>query len=63
MNEVNMANNQEINIQSCSVHDLCRLCANFDQNMIPIYSDDGAAHMLENKIKIHLPFINVEYTF
>ncbi|XP_026820752.1 zinc finger protein 112-like [Rhopalosiphum maidis] len=59
MNEVNMANNQEINMQSCSINDLCRLCANFDENMIPIYADEGADHMLENKIKTHLPFINI----
>jgi len=59
MDEVNMANNQETNTQSCTVNDLCRLCANFDENMIPIYADQGADHMLENKIKTHLPFINV----
>jgi len=63
MNDVNMADNQEINMPSCSINDLCRLCANFDENLIPIYADEGADHMLENKIKTHLPFINVSYTF
>lgn len=63
MNEVNMTNNQETSMESCTINDICRLCANIDENMIPIYNDEGADHMLENKIKTHLPFINVVYTF
>lgn len=54
-----MDNSQEINMRTCSINDVCRLCANFDENMIPIYADEGADHMLENKIKTHLPFINI----
>ncbi|XP_060856206.1 zinc finger protein 615-like isoform X2 [Metopolophium dirhodum] len=59
MNEVNMTNNQDISMQSCTINDVCRLCANFDENLISIYADEGADHMLENKIKTHLPFINI----
>lgn len=50
-------------IRPCTLNDFCRLCANFEDNMISIYSDEGVDHMLENKIKTHLPFINVLYTF
>jgi len=50
-------------IQPCTVNDFCRLCANLDDNMISIYSDEGVVHMLETKIKSHLPFINVLYIF
>lgn len=61
MNEV-MAPGEELEImQQCSINDLCRLCANLDDNMVPIYADEGANHMLETKIKTHLPFINVMY--
>lgn len=48
-------------IRACSLNDFCRLCANFDDNMISIYSDEGVDHLLETKIKTHLPFINVLY--
>lgn len=52
MNEIDL-------LQSSNINDVCRLCANIDDNMVSIYSDEGADHMLENKIKMHLPFINV----
>lgn len=52
MNEVGL-------MESSTLNDFCRLCANRDDNMVSIYSDEGADHMLENKIKMHLPFINV----
>lgn len=50
------------NIHTYGVNDFCRLCANTDSSMIPIFSGDGAVHMLESKIKMHLPFIKVLYT-
>lgn len=56
MNEVGL-------LQPSTINDVCRLCANFDENMVSIYSDEGADHMLENKIKMHLPFINVFLLF
>lgn len=63
MNEV-IANNDGLDtMQSCTINDICRLCANLDDNMVPIYANEGIDHMLEKKIKTHLPFINVLYTF
>lgn len=59
MNEV-IAHNDELDtMQTCSINDICRLCANLDDNMVPIYANEGIDHMLEKKIKTHLPFINV----
>lgn len=46
-------------MQSCTINDFCRLCANMDENMIPIYVNEGIDHLLEKKIKTHLPFLNV----
>lgn len=59
MNEVSTPNEGIAAMQACSISDVCRLCAGIDDIMIPIFADEGAAHMLEAKIKTHLPFINV----
>ncbi|XP_074104360.1 uncharacterized protein LOC141530879 isoform X2 [Cotesia typhae] len=44
---------QEINLQ-----DLCRVCANTNNHMVPIFEDEGLQHDLINKISRYLP-INV----
>lgn len=63
MNDI-MTNNEDVErMQTCNINDFCRLCANVDDDMVPIYADEGADHMLESKIKTHLPFINVMYIF
>lgn len=59
MNDVIPTREDMERMQTCTINDFCRLCANLDDNMVPIYADEGADHMLENKIKTHLPFINV----
>lgn len=38
---------------------LCRLCANYQEPMLPIYVNEGVEYNLETKIKTFLPFINV----
>lgn len=48
-----------LSLQDYHTNDYCRLCANTHDNMVPIYVGQGAEHMLEIKIKTHLPFINV----
>lgn len=63
MNEVMVPTEEVETMQQYTVNDFCRLCANIDDNMVPIYADEGADHMLEIKIKTHLPFINVLYIF
>lgn len=55
---MNEMDNQD-GLHEYGVNDYCRLCANIDENMIPIYTGDGALHMIENKIRTHLPFLNV----
>lgn len=62
MNDVMTTREDMETMQTCTINDFCRLCANLDDNMVPIYADEGADHMLENKIKTHLPFINVMHT-
>lgn len=57
-----MDNNVHDDNMHISINNYCRLCANIDESMIPIYDDQGADHMLEYKIKKHLPFLNVLYT-
>lgn len=59
MNDIMTPNGGITTIHACSISEVCRLCAGIDDIMIPIYADEGAAHMLEAKIKTHLPFINV----
>lgn len=39
--------------------DLCRLCANQDNQLIPIYRGEGLEHNLSHKIEKHLPIIKV----
>lgn len=38
---------------------LCRLCGNSNPQLMPIFSDDGDEHKLSDKIKEHLPIIEV----
>ncbi|CAG5106908.1 Similar to ZNF836: Zinc finger protein 836 (Homo sapiens) [Cotesia congregata] len=45
--------NSEINLQ-----DLCRVCGNTNNHMVPIFGDEGLQHDLINKISRYLP-INV----
>lgn len=63
MNEIMDLNNEVGTMRQCTINDFCRLCASLDENMVHIYADEGADHMLENKIKTHLPFLNVLFTF
>jgi len=63
MNDVEAPNDEMETTQSYTINDFCRLCANLDDIMVPIYADEGADHMLESKIKAHLPFINVLYIY
>lgn len=60
MNET-MDGHGSLSLQDYHTNDYCRLCANTHDNMVPIYVGQGAEHMLEIKIKTHLPFINVLY--
>lgn len=39
--------------------DLCRLCANTDNQLIPIFRGEGLEHSIPNKIEKHLPIIKV----
>lgn len=39
--------------------DLCRLCANTDSQLMPIFSGEGLEHKIQNKIEEHLPIIAV----
>ena len=41
--------------------ELCRLCANTDNQLIPIFRGEGLEHNLSNKIEKHLPIIKVSY--
>lgn len=59
MNEIMTPTQGMEAMQACSISDVCRLCAGLDDIMIPIYAEEGVVHMLEHKIKTHLPFINV----
>lgn len=60
--DILMEHNQDLgSLRGCNANDYCRLCANTDERMVPIYTDEGVDHMLENKIKTHLPFLNVTY--
>lgn len=63
MSEVMDQNEETDTVRACTVNDFCRICANVDENLVSIYADEGADHMLEDKIKTHLPFINVFYNF
>lgn len=38
---------------------LCRLCGNSNPQLMPIFSDDGNEHNLPDKIREHLPIIQV----
>lgn len=38
---------------------LCRLCGNSSPQLMPIFSDDGNEHNLPDKIREHLPIIQV----
>ncbi|XP_050529940.1 uncharacterized protein LOC126899272 isoform X1 [Daktulosphaira vitifoliae] len=63
MNDTEMLveHNEDLgSLRECNANDYCRLCANMDERMVPIYVDEGVDHMLENKIKTHLPFLNVQ---
>lgn len=39
--------------------DLCRLCANTDNQLIPIFKGEGIEHNIPTKIEKHLPIIKV----
>lgn len=43
-------------------NEYCRICANKSDNMMSIFVDEGVDHMMETKIKTHLPFLNVMYS-
>ncbi len=39
--------------------ELCRLCANTDNQFIPIFRGEGLEHNVSSKIEKHLPIIKV----
>lgn len=39
--------------------ELCRLCANTDNQLIPIFKGEGIEHNISSKIEKHLPIIKV----
>lgn len=43
--------------------ELCRLCGNCSNQLMPIFTGDGAEHRLPEKIGEHLPIIKVSINF
>lgn len=41
--------------------ELCRLCANTDNQLIPIFRGEGLEHHISVKIEKHLPIIKVRF--
>lgn len=43
--------------------ELCRLCANTDNQLIPIFKGEGLEHDIPSKLEKHLPIIKVSFLF
>lgn len=42
--------------------ELCRLCANTDKQLIPIFQEEGIEHNIAEQIEKYLPIITVNNT-
>ena len=53
------AEKNEAPIPRPNILELCRLCANTDNQFIPIFKGEGLEHDISVKLKKHLPIIEV----